>query len=65
MTGIVGTGAVGTATPTANAGVVITDGFELTSALNTVNVWGLVGTGVSTTYTAVSTTQTPDWQEVA
>ena len=65
MTGVVGTGAVGTATPTANAGVVITDGFELTSALNTVNVWGQVAQGISTTYTPVSTTQTPNWQEVA
>ena len=36
-----------------------------TSALNTVNVWGLVAQGISTTYTNVSTTQTPDWQEVS
>ena len=45
--------------------VVTPEGFELTAALNTVNVWGLVGAGVSTTYTIVSTTQTPDWQQVA
>ena len=75
MTGLTSTSAVGSVTSEAKADIVITDGFELTSALNTVNVWGLVGTGVSTTYTAVqgvtttytavSTTQTPDWQEVA
>ena len=36
-----------------------------TSELNTVNVWGLVAQGVSTTYTSVSTTQTADWQEIS
>ena len=65
MTGLAGTSALGTVTPKANADIVITEGFELTSALNTVNVWGQVGQGVSTTYTAVSTTQTPNWEEVA
>jgi len=48
----------------ANADVT-TEGFELTSALNSVNVWQRVGHGILTTYTAVSTTQIPDWQEVA
>ena len=75
MTGLTSTSAVGSVTSEANADIVITDGFELTSALNTVNVWGQVGQGISTTYTAVqgvtttytavSTTQTPDWQQVA
>ena len=76
VTGVAGTSALGSVTPTANSNVIITEGFELTSALNTVNVWGLVAQGisttytpvsddVSTTYTPVSTTQTPNWQEVA
>ena len=41
------------------------EGFELTSALNSVNIWQTVGRGITTTYTDVSTTQTPNWQEVA
>ena len=55
--------------------VVTPDGLELTSALNSVNVWERVGRGITTTYTdvpgvttvytVVSTTQTPNWQEVA
>tara|TARA_R110000796_G_scaffold59503_2_gene137287 strand:+ start:41 stop:508 length:468 start_codon:yes stop_codon:yes gene_type:complete len=64
MTGLAGTSAVGSVTSEAKADIVL-EGFELTAALNTVNVWGLVGAGVSTTYTIVSTTQTPDWQQVA
>ena len=65
VTGFVGTSALGSVTPKANADVTITEGFEITSALNTVNVWGQVAQGISTTYTPVSTTQTPNWQEVA
>jgi len=65
VTGFVGTSALGSVTPKANANVTITEGFEITSALNTVNVWGQVAQGISTTYTPVSTTQTPNWQEVA
>ena len=61
-------------TTKANADIT-TEGFELTSALNSVNIWERVGTGITTTYTdvpgvttvytVVSTTQTPNWQEVA
>ena len=51
-------------TTKANADIT-TEGFELTSALNSVNIWELVAQGVTTTYTSVSTTQTPNWQEVA
>ena len=63
--GFAGTSALGSVTPKANADVTITEGFEITSALNTVNVWGQVAQGISTTYTPVSTTQTPNWQEIA
>jgi|TARA_B110000285_G_scaffold37673_1_gene40777 hypothetical protein len=59
------TSALGSVDPSANADVIITEGFELTSALNSVNVWQRVGRNITTTYTAVSTTQTPNWQEVA
>ena len=65
VTGFAGTSALGSVTPNADAIVTITEGFEITSALNTVNVWGQVAQGISTTYTPVSTTQTPNWQEVA
>ena len=65
VTGFAGTSALGTVTPKANADIAITEGFEITSALNTVNVWGQVAQGISTTYTPVSTTQTPNWQEAA
>mgnify|MGYP003637544368 CR=1 FL=1 len=65
MTGLAGTSALGNVTPKANADVTITEGFELTSVLGTINVWGQVAQGVSTTYTEVSTSQTPNWQEVA
>ena len=51
-------------TTKANADIT-TEGFELTSALNSVNIWERVAQGVTTTYTSVSTTQTPNWQEVA
>ena len=59
------TSALGSVDASANADVIITEGFELTSALNSVNVWQRVGRNITTTYTAVSTTQTPNWQEVA
>ena len=64
VTGFQAVTALGDETTKANADVT-TEGFELTSALNTVNVWVRVGRGITTTYTAVSTTQTPNWQEVA
>ena len=64
VTTLVGTSAVGSVTTGAESNVTVT-GNVGTSALNTVNVWGLVAQGVSTTYTSVSTTQTADWQEVA
>ena len=59
------TSALGSVDLSANADVTIAEGFELTSALNSVNVWERVGRNITTTYTSVSTTQTPNWQEVA
>ena len=64
VTTLVGTSAVGSVTTGADANVSVT-GNAGTSELNTVNVWGLVAQGVSTTYTSVSTTQTADWQEIS
>ena len=38
---------------------------ELLSGITGVNVWGLVNTSQTPNYQIISTTQSPDWNEVA
>ena len=64
MTGLAGTSALGNVTPKAKANITII-GFELDSTLNVVLVYGQVVPGQSTTFTEVSTSQTPNWSEIA
>ena len=64
VTGLAGTSALGSVTTTADSDNPVI-GFGLTGSVSSVLVWGQVAQNVTTTYTPVSTTQSPDWQEVA
>ena len=49
----------------ADANITITTLDELLSGITGVNVWGLVDTSQTPNYQTISTTQSPDWSEVA
>ena len=60
----VGTSGLGTVTPQANADVDVT-GIAGTTGLTGVNVWGLIDDSQTPNYSIISTTQNPNWEEVA
>jgi hypothetical protein len=64
VTGFAGTTGLGSVTLIAKAVVAIT-GLEALGKIKTVNVWGLVNDAQTPSYSDVSTTQTPNWKEVA
>ena len=66
ITGQAATGAVGTESVTAAAGVDITGESILGTLGQTgVNIWGLIDTSQSPSYSIINTSQTPNWEEVA
>ena len=63
-TGVAGTSAVGAVALTGEAKVAPT-GVEATGAIGAVNVWGIIDASQTSSFSGVSTSQTPDWIKIA
>ena len=64
VTGFSGTTSLGNETTIAQA-VVLPTGVEGIGQTTIVNIWGLVDDSQTANYVEISTTQTPNWSEVA
>ena len=64
VTGVVGTTAI-TSVATSAGGEVGVTGVAGTTGLAGVNVWGLIDDSQTPNYSIISTTQNPNWKEVA
>ena len=58
------TSGLGSLTVTIHVNITVT-GVYGTGAVSTLTVWGEIDPGVTTSWSAVSDSQTPDWKEVA